>query len=146
MRSNIIINFNITKDFMAEGIVSVASDDGFDIVLTRAIKAIEKRNISIFAVIDHKKNAADKGMGMNDATVILFGSPEAGTKLMQEKLSIAIDLPLKLLVSNEDGKTMLSYYDPMHLAREHKIDRNLDVINKVSGLLNAIVMEAAGKA
>ena len=131
---------------MAEEIIRVVSDDGFDVVLKRAIKAIEKRNISIFAVINHKKNAEDKGMEMNDATVIIFGNPEAGTKLMQEKLSIAIDLPLKLLVSNEDGKTMLSYYDPLHLAKEHKLDRNLDVINKVSELINAIVMEAVGKA
>ena len=59
---------------------------------------------------------------------------------------VAVDLPLRSLISSEDNKTMLRYYNPLHMAKEHKLDRNLDVINKVSGLLNAIVMEAAGKA
>ena len=131
---------------MVDGIVKVSSEDAFDTVLERATAAIEKRGIHIFAVIDHKKNARDAGMDMDNATVIIFGSPEAGTKLMQDKLSIAIDLPLRILISSEDNKTMLRYYNPLHMAKEHKLDRNLDVINKVSGLLNAIVMEAAGKA
>lgn len=131
---------------MVDGLVKVTSEDSFDTVLRRATSAIEKRGIRIFAVIDHRKNAEGAGMAMDDATVIIFGSPEAGTKLMQDKLSIAIDLPLRLLISSEDGKTILRYYNPLHMAKEHKLDRNLDVINKVSGLLNAVVMEAAGKS
>ena len=107
---------------------------------------ISQHRLVVFAVIDHKKNARDAGMDMDNATVIIFGSPVAGTKLMQDKLSIAIDLPLRILISSEDNKTMLRYYNPLHMAKEHRLDRNLDVINKVSGLLNAIVMEAAGKA
>ena len=139
----------MTNDFtgfqMVDGLIRVSSEDAFDTVLKRAKAAIEKRNIRIFAIIDHRKNAEEAGMDMDNATLIIFGSPEAGTKLMQDKLSIAIDLPLRLLISREDDKTMLRYYNPLHMAKEHKLNRNLDVINKVSGLLNAIVMEAAGK-
>ena len=135
----------ITGFQMVDGLVRVSSEEAFDTVLKRATAAIEKRNIHIFAIIDHRKNAEAAGMDMDNATLIIFGSPEAGTKLMQDKLSIAIDLPLRLLISREDDKTMLRYYNPLHMAKEHKLNRNLDVINKVSGLLNAIVMEAAGK-
>jgi uncharacterized protein (DUF302 family) len=131
---------------MVDGLIRVTSEDAFDTVLKRATTAIEKRGIHIFTVINHKKNAEGAGMDMNAATVIIFGNPEAGTKLMQDKLSIAIDLPLRLLISSEDGKTVLRYYNLLHLAKEHKLDHNLDVINKVSGLLNAVVTEATGKA
>ncbi|MCL4372059.1 DUF302 domain-containing protein [Candidatus Marsarchaeota archaeon] len=131
---------------MVDGLIKVTSDDAFETVLERAVEAIEKRNIRIFAILDHKKNAESVGMEMGNATVIIFGNPEAGTKLMQDRPSIAIDLPLRLLISSEDGKTALRYYNPLHLAKEHKLNDNLDLINKLSGLLNAIVMEAAGKA
>ena len=132
-------------DWISENIIKIASAYGFAETLSKALDAIRKRDITIFAVIDHKKNAGEGGVEMPDATLIIFGNAQVGTKLMQDKLGIAIDLPLRLLVGAENGKTVLHYYNPLYLAKEHQLSKNPDMINKISGLLNAITMEAAGQ-
>ena len=130
---------------MVDGLIKVKSEYDFNTTLSRALSAIKNRGITIFSIIDHRKNAEQAGMNMESSTLIIFGNPQSGTKLMQDKPSIAIDLPLKLLISEEDGKTIIRYYNLLHLAKTHSLEKNLDTINKVSGLLNSIVMEAAGK-
>ncbi|MCL5680078.1 MAG: DUF302 domain-containing protein [Candidatus Marsarchaeota archaeon] len=130
---------------MVDGLIKVESKYDFGTTLEKAIAAIRKRNITVFSVIDHRKNATDAGLELGNETLIIFGNAQAGTKLMQDKPSIGIDLPLKLLVSEEDGKTVLRYYNPLHLGKVHQLDKNLDVINNISGMLGSIVDEAARK-
>ncbi len=128
---------------MVDGLIKVTSEYGFAETFQRAQNAIKSRGMELFSIIDHRKNAEDAGLELGECKLLIFGSANAGTKLMQDKISIAIDLPLRLLISEEEGKVVLRYYNPLHLAKVHKLDSNLDTINKVSGALNAIVMEAA---
>ena len=131
--------------YMTEGIIKVISEYGFEETLSNVMESIKEHGITIFSVINHKKNAEEVGLSMANATLLIFGNAQAGTKLMQDKMSIAIDLPLRLLISEEDEKVVLRYYNPLYLAKMHQLDKDLDVINKVSGLLNSIVMQASGK-
>lgn len=131
--------------FMVDGLIRITSNYGFDKTLSNAIEFIKMHDIEIFSLIDHKKNADGVAMDLNNATVIIFGDPKAGTKLMQDKASIAIDLPLRLLISEEDGKVYIRYYNPLYIAKMHKLDKNLETINKISGMLNTLAMSAAGK-
>lgn len=131
---------------MADGLIRVRSIYDFETTLGNALAAIKNRGITIFSVIDHGKNAKEAGLELRKSALIIFGNAKTGTVLMQDKPSIAIDLPLRLLVDEEDGKVMLRYYNPLYLAKKHEIDKGLIAINKISGLLNQIVMEASGKS
>ncbi|EET90044.1 MAG: DUF302 domain-containing protein [Candidatus Micrarchaeales archaeon] len=127
---------------MAEGIIKVRSEKNFDAVLGSVLDSIRGRGIKIFGIIDHRKNAEEAGMELGNSTLVIFGNPKAGTKLMQDSIGISIDLPMRILVSGADGDVTVSYYNPLYLAKRHDLKDSLDAINSISGLMYDIAKEA----
>lgn len=83
---------------VAEGTVTRSSPYTVAETLDRLRAAIQSRNLTIFAKIDHAEAARQVGLAMRPAHVLIFGSPKAGTPLMNAAPLLALDLPLKLLV------------------------------------------------
>jgi uncharacterized protein (DUF302 family) len=84
---------------------------------------LRSRGVSIFDRIDHAAGAAQAGLALRPTELLIFGSPKAGTPLMQANQSVGIDLPLKALVwKDASGKVWLSYNDPSWVARRHGLD------------------------
>lgn len=105
---------------VANGVVTRRSRYSFDETLQRLRSAIEARGASVFAVIDHAGAAAQAGLTMPPTQVMIFGSPRAGTPLMLAAPSLAIDLPLKILVSEElGGAVWMSCNSAEYLAGRH---------------------------
>lgn len=100
---------------------------------------LRERNIPLFAEFDHKANAIGAGLDMPGATVLVFGNPAVGTKLMLKAPSLALDLPLRVLIREEGEGCCLSYRDARALAREHGLDGADDIVGKLNGLLQALV-------
>ena len=93
---------------------------------------LEQKGLQIFAVIDHSGEAAKVGMKMRPTKVVLFGSPKGGTPLMVAAPSLAIDLPLKALVAeDENGKVAVSYNSPEYLQQRHGVPA--DLIKNIAG-------------
>ena len=86
-----------------EGIVSRPSPFAVQETLERLQAAIHGRNLNIFAQIDHSGEARRVGLTMQEAHVLIFGSPKAGTPLIIASPLLALDLPLKVLVWQSDG-------------------------------------------
>jgi uncharacterized protein (DUF302 family) len=100
------------------------------------------KGLALFATIDHAAAAAEVGLSMAPATVLIFGSPEAGTPLMIAAPTLAIDLPLKALVWQEPtGPVWLSYNAPEYLAQRHGLP--VELLPAISGIRN--LCEAAVK-
>jgi uncharacterized protein (DUF302 family) len=87
--------------------------------------AIGARGIKLFAVIDHSGEAAAAGLELRDTKLLIFGSPQAGTAVMAARPLAALDLPLKLLVWDDDGQTSVSYVPPSALAARHALADDL---------------------
>jgi uncharacterized protein (DUF302 family) len=82
--------------------------------------------------VDHSGEAEKVGMKMRPTKVVIFGSPKAGTPLMVAAPTLAIDLPLKALVSEgENGKVWVSYNSPEYLQQRHGIPEGL--IKNIAG-------------
>ncbi|MGR6980633.1 DUF302 domain-containing protein [Testudinibacter sp. P27/CKL/0425] len=95
-------------------------------------KAVTDKGMTIFGVIDHQKAAKDNDLTMPAATVILFGTPKAGTPLMIEAPTLAIDLPLKALVwEDKAGKVFVSLNKAAFLGERHNVPAELS--KKLSG-------------
>ena len=95
------------------GIVDVPSNHSVDETVERIKGILQAKGITLFALIDHSGEAEKVGMKMRPTKLLIFGSPKAGTPLMLAAPSIAIDLPLKILVwQDADGKVWLSYNSP----------------------------------
>ena len=77
------------------------------------VKKIEaKKDFGLFAIIDHQKNAQQVGLVLEEQKVVVFGNPKAGTLLIQADAQIGYDLPLRIMVRNDQGETVVEYRDP----------------------------------
>src|SRR5258708_38656983 len=96
-----------------DGIISKLSHHSVDETLEKFKGILQNKSVAVFAIIDHSGEAAKIGMTLPPTKLVIFGSPKAGTPLMQAAPTTAIDLPLKILVSQDsEGKVSLSYNDP----------------------------------
>ncbi len=117
-----------------EGIVDIPSNHSVDQTVQRLKKVLETKGVTIFALVDHSGEAERAGLKMPPTKLLIFGSPMAGTPVMLAAPSIAIDLPLKILIWEDSrGKVWVSYNSPVYLQERHGVPREL--------LQNIAVME-----
>jgi uncharacterized protein (DUF302 family) len=110
----------------AEGIVNLPTHSSVDETVTRLQSILQEKGVQIFALIDHSGEAKRVGFEMRPTKLLIFGNPKAGTPLMLAAPSIAIDLPLKLLVwEDATGQVWISYNSPEYLQKRHALPQNL---------------------
>jgi len=103
---------------------TLASRHGTAETVKRLKALLDQKKIDVFAHIDHAAAARKVGLSLRPTEVLIFGNPRAGTPLMQERQTIGLDLPLRVLVwEDESGQTWLTYRRPAFLAKQHGIDR-----------------------
>ncbi len=86
---------------------------------------INAMGMKLFAVIDQSTEARQVGLTLRETTLVMFGSPAAGTPVMAAAPLAALDLPLKVLVWADEGQTKVSYYAPAALAAHHHLGPDL---------------------
>ena len=124
------------------GIVQVASKYSVDETVTRLESVLAERGVRVFAVVDHSGEAEKVGMKMRPTKLVIFGNPKGGTPLMVAAPSVAIDLPLKALVAeDEGGKVWVSYNSPEYLQQRHGVPEDLIKNIAVVGALVAKAVE-----
>ena len=108
------------------GLVQVPSRYSVEETLRRLEAAFAAKGLQVFAVVDHSGEAEKVGLKMRPTTVVIFGSPKAGTPLMVAAPSLAIDLPLKALVAEDaEGKVSVTYNSPEYLKERHGVPDEL---------------------
>lgn len=108
------------------GIVKIPSRHTVDETVERLTLILQTKGVTLFALVDHSGEAEKVGLKMLPAKLLIFGSPKAGTPLMVAAPSIALDLPLKILVSEDSqGKVWLSYNRPAYLLERHGLPQTL---------------------
>jgi uncharacterized protein (DUF302 family) len=114
---------NVMKN---EGVVNKRSNHSVEQTVDRLKSILEARGITLFALIDHGGEAEKVGMKMPPTRLLIFGNPKSGTLLMLASPSIALDLPLKILVwQDNQGEVWLSYNDPEYLKERYGLPENL---------------------
>jgi uncharacterized protein (DUF302 family) len=93
--------------------------------VARLTEVIAGRGLKLFAIIDHSGEAHAAGLELRDTKVVIFGSPEAGTPVMQAAPLAALDLPLKVLVWADGDQTKLTYTAPAALAARYRLSDEL---------------------
>ena len=112
--------------------------------LDRLTAALKDKGITPIARVDHAAAAKAAGLELKPTEVLLFGNPRLGTPLMQTSRHIAIDLPLKVLVWEDDaGKVWIGYTTPDTLKARYKIDGMDEVLKTMAGVLEAFTSAAA---
>ena len=108
------------------GIVSNPSHHSVDETVNRVLEQLKSKGVKVFAVIDHSGEAEVAGLSMRPTKPVIFGNPKAGTPLMIASPSVAIDLPLKMLVSEDaNGQVWISYNSAGYLQHRHGLPDDL---------------------
>ena len=108
------------------GIVTIPSHHSVDETVKRIEETIAAKGVKLFALIDHSGEAERAGLQMRPTKLLIFGNPKAGTPWMVATPSIAIDLPMKILVAEDpDGKVWVSYNDPAYIQARHHLPGEL---------------------
>lgn len=123
------------------GFVSRPSNHSVDETVAKLKAILEAKGITLFALVDHSGEAEKVGIKMPPTKLLIFGNPKGGTPLMLASPSVAIDLPLKLLVSQDNsGKVWISYNSSEYLQRRHSLPQ--DLVQNIA-LVGALAEKAA---
>jgi uncharacterized protein (DUF302 family) len=121
-------------------VVSKLSPRSVADTVERLTSLITARSMTLFAVIDQRAAAATAGLELRATTLVIFGSPAAGTPVMAAAPLAALDLPLKVLIWDDSGRTTVSYDDPAALAERHHLSADLaDRLAGIGPLTDALV-------
>ncbi len=108
--------------------------------VARLIQIIGQQGLKLFAVIDQAAEARAAGLELREMTLVVFGSPVAGTPVMAAVPLAALDMPLKILIWNDKGQTKVSYDSPAALAvRRHLTDGLAARLAGIDPLTDALV-------
>ena len=127
----------------AEGMEKVKSSQSVEKTASRLRSLIDQKGLTYFSTVDHAQNAEQAGLSLRPTTVVIFGNPKLGTPLMHCQQTVAIDLPQKMLVwEDENGQTWIGYNSPGYLADRHGIQECQEELAKVAGALKGLATAA----
>lgn len=138
---NTILTLVLTSLFISpvlatEGMINIESAHSVTATADRLEKILVGKGMTVFTRIDHAAGAQKAGKTLAPTELVIFGNPKVGTPLMLCSHSIAIDLPQKALIwQDEAGKVWFSYNDPQYLALRHNTQGCDEVLKKVAGAL-----------
>ena len=123
------------------GLVVKPTNHSVDETIDTLKSILQTKGVTLFALVDHSGEAAKIGLKMPPTKLLIFGSPKAGTPLMLAAPTSAIDLPLKILVAQDDqGKVTISYNSPEYLRQRHNLPH--DLLQNIS-VVEALAAKAA---
>ena len=130
----------------ADGVVNVASTFNVKETTDRMESVLNEKGMTIFKRIKHSEGAGKVGIELRETELIIFGNPKVGSPLMKCQQSVAIDLPQKALIwEDEKAKVWISYNDPRYLEKRHNISGCEEVISKIEKALAGITKAASTK-
>jgi uncharacterized protein (DUF302 family) len=122
------------------GLVTLPGAHSATKTVERLKTLLAQKGIELFAHIDHAAAARKVGLSLRPTQVLIFGNPKAGTPLMQGRQTIGLDLPLRVLVwEDEAGKVWLTYRRVTALARQHHVNDRDEVVKTLDDGLSALV-------
>ena len=107
------------------GVVTKVSPRSVADTVSRLTGLVTAKGMKVFGVIDQAAAAREVGLELRETTLVMFGSPAAGTPVMVAAPLSALDLPLKVLIWADHGQTNVTYYTPAELAARHHLSPEL---------------------
>lgn len=108
----------------------------------RIAAELADRGVHLFARIDHAAGARQAGLELADEELLIFGDPRVGTLLMQADPAAGYELPLRLLVWDAGGQTMVGYRPPNELGRQFAALEGSVVLSRLETLLEQLIAGA----
>jgi len=138
----ILLLLALSLSLLANDIIVKESANSVNKTVQKIKKIVTNKGLTVFAVINHQKNAKNIGMKMRKAKLLIFGNPKMGTRLMHQDILTGLDLPMKILVyKDKDKKVKVAYRNGSWLKDEHPLLAKKLVL-KINNALNKITNKA----
>ncbi|VAV95597.1 hypothetical protein MNBD_ALPHA06-43 [hydrothermal vent metagenome] len=136
--------FSCTPKVQELGDVMIEKPSGYSVSITtdRLVSEIEAKGATVMARINHGAGGKKIGMDFGEVELLIFGNPKMGSPLMKQQKRIGLDLPLKILVWDENGQTMMGFNDPAKLGQWYGFDTQMPIFGKMRGVLEHVTREA----
>jgi len=136
LRALVVVMLLASPAYADNGLVSVKSSHGVKATADRLENKLKQKGMTVFIRINHAAGAQKVGKKLRPTELVIFGNPKVGTPLMQCSQSVAIELPQKALIwEDQKGQVWLSYNDPNYLATRHGITGCTDILTKIKNAL-----------
>ncbi len=128
-----------------DDLITLPANHTFKETVEKIISLIEQKKFTIFGRIDHAAEAHQQELNLRPTELVIFGNPNIGTLLMHDQQTCGIDLPVKILVwEDEDGKVWLSYNTMSLLKAKHQLtEESQAILQKIENVVSGICAEAA---
>ena len=107
------------------GVVTKLSPRSAGDTVARLTSLLAAKGVQLFATIDQRAAAREVGLDLRETVLVIFGNPAAGTPVMAAAPLAALDLPLKVLIWDDEGQVKVTYYAPAALAARHHLNADL---------------------
>jgi uncharacterized protein (DUF302 family) len=136
----------LSADSAADGLISLKSAFSVTTTADRLEQKLKAKGMTVFVRINHSAAASKVGENLRPTELVIFGNPKVGTPLMQCGQTVAIDLPQKSLIwEDQKGQVWLSYNDPGYIAKRHNIINCDQVLNKITNALSNFAKAATAE-
>lgn len=127
----------------SDGVGLISRESPYPVAETveRIESTLAAKGVKVFARIDHDREAASAGLELRPTEVLIVGNPKVGTPLMDAAPTMGIDLPLRILVWQDDhDRAHVVWNDPEYLARRHGLDAAAGkALAPMGGLIEAAI-------
>ncbi len=127
-----------TTAHAADLLIRKASPHSVDQTMNQLVAAVEGAGATVFARVDHTAGAASVDLDLPATQALIFGNPKLGTLVMQADQAAGLDLPLRVVVFDDNGQTTVAYHAPARLAQDHDIPGDAEVLAKITGALDKL--------
>lgn len=123
----------------------IIKDSAHDVSTTadKLVAAVEAAGAKVFARVDHAAGARSIGAELVPMTLVMFGNPKLGTPILQAAPQAGLDLPIRVLVWDEDGATKIGYVDPQDLKARYSIKTADKSFQMMAGALSKLTDAAS---
>ena len=122
------------------GVVTKLSPRPVGDTVARLTGMLAAKGVKLFDTIDQRAAAREVGLDLRETVLMIFGNPAAGTPVMMAAPLSALDLPLKVLIWDDEGQTKVTYYAPAALAARHHLSADLAAkLSVVDPLTDALI-------
>ena len=140
----VLISISSISGAMADRDDLIIKDSASDVAATadKLVAAVEAAGATLFAQVDHAEGASSIGAQLDPMVLVMFGNPKLGTPILQASPVTGLDLPVRVLIWEENGTTKLGYLDPDELEDRYDVDGADEAFDMMEGALKKLTDEA----
>ncbi len=138
-----ILAFTFLPAHAAETWITLKSPHSVADTADKLVAAVEGAGAKVFARVDHAAGAKAVGAELEPTVLVIFGNPKVGTPIIKADRRAGLELPIRVLIWEENGATTIGYDDPRNLKAKYSIDGADDSFAAMAGALKKLTEAAA---